>query len=193
MQQADKCMVLLLILPVVLSYWGLVHSLTVTYPPTLMPHPKSCNDLCTDYLTGVGGRRLLGFSPKLSKGTSCVSTPRGTLSGIPFATSSSSGPQFGCVAAQASVVITDIRLCSLTISRMLQPHPATLVSLEEILPSLPVTGRFSLPLVLSAQMSLRFFSRFPFIPFTCLERFQLLTNQVVFLPLHQPHIQFHCH
>jgi hypothetical protein len=48
-------------------------ALAMTNPPTLMPQPKSLYDLRNEYLNGVGGESLQGFSPPLSEGGSNAS------------------------------------------------------------------------------------------------------------------------
>ncbi len=58
-------------------------ALAMTNPPTLMPQPKSLYDLWNEYLNGVGGESLQGFSPLLSEGGSNTG---GRLCGIWFAT-----------------------------------------------------------------------------------------------------------
>ncbi len=60
-------------------------ALAMTNPPTLMPHPKSLYDLWNEYLNGVGGESLQGFSPLLSEGVSSISIPEGRWCGIWFA------------------------------------------------------------------------------------------------------------
>ena len=61
-------------------------ALAMTNPLTLMPHPKSFYDLWNEYLNGVGGESLQGFSPLLSEGGSSTSIPGGRWCGIWFAT-----------------------------------------------------------------------------------------------------------
>jgi hypothetical protein len=61
-------------------------ALAMTNPPTLMPHPKSLYDLWNEYLNGMGGESLHGFSPLLNEDGSSTSIPGGRWCGIWFAT-----------------------------------------------------------------------------------------------------------
>ncbi len=61
-------------------------ALAMTNPLTLMPHQKCLYDLWNEYLDGVWGESLQGFSPLQSEGGSSISIPEGRRCGIWFAT-----------------------------------------------------------------------------------------------------------